>query len=1525
MSTNKKFRIQNGADIHGGGLSIDDVIVIGADGKVVAGAIQEAVAELTAADIADLQSQVTAILGTSPETLDTLQEIVTAFQDADTNLVASVASNASDIATINATLTSGVATPADVATLEETIGDTTLLPPAPPTFDGRLVVQSKSGPSDYPEAIHIYDPENPTTPISIVNPAVDGEHAWDRFGESVAQSGSVLAVASPAEESDSGNSNLGVVWIYDTNDLSAAPTAVTPLKPNTGFGATGSIALSSTHLFVGAPWWYTPSTRQEFLDLGDWSARYLEAPGAVLIYSLADLSADPVILHSDSPSSSGSSTGFGYSVNVSNNKLIVGSINDLVANGGSSTDDENTAPHGGGSATIFDISGGVSSLTSSSYSHKLTAQSSVPGWKNFGRFSFVDGDDLWLSTGSPSYGSAGTTYNLPVGNVGGSIHKFSLSNPTSTPIVSFTSSDFSNGGSASDYFGENIAFTDTHVVISAHGQDNSGGSMSGFVYLYDKSSGNKSSLNFPPSHVTQSAEFGRSIAVVDDELYVTRYVTYGQDTNTSNATPNGNGEVWVYNANNLSSTPTALYEANVNSNEEFGLSLHTIGIPVASVGQLTVAQSINELQSEIESLSSLQSGDTSSLTSAIATAKSEAISTAAADATTKADQAEADAKAYADQAEADAKAYADQVVAATVDAAPAALDTLNELAAALGDDANFASTVTASIATKADDAATTAALATKADQTSLDTLDAFVGDGRTGPPNAITSIAASNWTALKSGITITDNPDGSVTFTTDGSNAGEMAEILVDVDNIPYEFEASVSGYHATSHELLIKRASDNASMTGFAFNTGGSVGGNNSGWSNTGGYADQVKVIIKFGSVPGGTSWTFNSISLYDPNAADAPALETTAQTVADAVNELHTELNALSSTQSGDTSSLTSAIATAKSEAISTASADATAKADSAEADAKAYADQVVAATVDAAPAALDTLNELAAALGDDANFASTVTASIATKASQVDHDAEVARATAAEQANAAAIAAANARTSGLSTSSGSTDIEMTANVTLGDNNITDVNDIYAARGFIDTVESNDLKVQTGTADFEGSIVNFGSATITGSGFSTASNNAVDNHINVSTANAGEFVKWTGTDYEWTDLVSGRLATDQLQVDTGGSIAFMGPGGTLDVQDAIVVFSGSDVRMPTPTNAGQGANKGYVDAETTLVAGDGISVDNLTHTVALDGSAISQNLVPSDDNMYTLGSPDKVWKDVYIGPGSLYIGGQKVIEDNAGTITVNADPNQNLTVQTTGTGGLNVQSTGSGGVSIDAASEAVQVKSDMVVSVGKTISTVGGAATKFGGDIDMQTNTVSGLGAPSMDADAATKLYVDDRIAESTISGGKTFADDVVISGNLTVSGTTTTVNSETISLADNIIDLNSNLTSGAPSEDAGIRIMRGDASAVQLRWNETSDQWETYNGSDWTKIALDTDDLAEGSTNKYFTDARAKACLTGGLCITYNSTTGEIKIDETETESSLRVAESVASDDAAKLDGQEGTYYRINVYNVAGTLVN
>ena len=70
------------------------------------------------------------------------------------------------------------------------------------------------------------------------------------------------------------------------------------------------------------------------------------------------------------------------------------------------------------------------------------------------------------------------------------------------------------------------------------------------------------------------------------------------------------------------------------------------------------------------------------------------------------------------------------------------------------------------------------------------------------------------------------------------------------------------------------------------------------------------------------------------------------------------------------------------------------------------------------------------------------------------------------------------------------------------------------------------------------------------------------------------------------------------------------------------------------------------------------------------------------------------------------------------------------------------------------------------------------------------------------------------------------------VVIKGNLTVSGTTTTVNTETINLADNIITLNSNYVGNSPTENAGIEVERGDLTNKQLIWDEGNDKWTIGN---------------------------------------------------------------------------------------------
>lgn len=92
----------------------------------------------------------------------------------------------------------------------------------------------------------------------------------------------------------------------------------------------------------------------------------------------------------------------------------------------------------------------------------------------------------------------------------------------------------------------------------------------------------------------------------------------------------------------------------------------------------------------------------------------------------------------------------------------------------------------------------------------------------------------------------------------------------------------------------------------------------------------------------------------------------------------------------------------------------------------------------------------------------------------------------------------------------------------------------------------------------------------------------------------------------------------------------------------------------------------------------------------------------------------------------------------------------------------------------------------------------------------------------------------------------------NNATVNGNLTVNGTTTSINTETITLDDNVIVLNNNAT-GAPSANAGIEIERGDSTNVSLRWNETNDKWElTTDGSTYADIATTADVAAISITS-------------------------------------------------------------------------
>ena len=233
------------------------------------------------------------------------------------------------------------------------------------------------------------------------------------------------------------------------------------------------------------------------------------------------------------------------------------------------------------------------------------------------------------------------------------------------------------------------------------------------------------------------------------------------------------------------------------------------------------------------------------------------------------------------------KAYVDAAVASVIDSAPGALDTLNELAAAMGDDANFATTMTNSLATKA--AITYVDAQITATEGYADTTGASVTTAFQAADTALETSINTAWAAADAAQT------------------------------------TSLQTYADTAETDAIAAAGTAAASADTA-----SAATINAAWA-------AADVVVTNAYV-----------------AADA-VVTTAMQTYAD----------------------------TAESDAVATAAADATTKANAAqaaaEATAAADATAKVAALVDSAPGTLDTLNELAAALGDDANYAASVTAAI------------------------------------------------------------------------------------------------------------------------------------------------------------------------------------------------------------------------------------------------------------------------------------------------------------------------------------------------------------------------------------------------------------------------------------------------------------------------------------------------------------------------------------------------------------------
>ena len=268
------------------------------------------------------------------------------------------------------------------------------------------------------------------------------------------------------------------------------------------------------------------------------------------------------------------------------------------------------------------------------------------------------------------------------------------------------------------------------------------------------------------------------------------------------------------------------------------------------------------------------------------------------------------------------------------------------------------------------------------------------------------------------------------------------------------------------------------------------------------------------------------------------------------------------------------------------------------------KAYVDTSIANVIDNAPAALDTLNELAAAMGDDASFSTTVTNSIATKLPK------------AGGTMTGAIAMGTNKITGLGTPSAGTDAAtkayadsvdtqkldkaggtMSGVLAMGANKITGVANPTQAqdastKGYTDTLFGSTAAAATSAA---AAATSAGNASTSASTASTAATNAAASYDSFDDRYLGPKASPPSSDNDGNSLIVGAIyfnaTSNKMQVWGGSSWSDIAPvATTVDNSN----WSGTDLSV---LNGGTGASS-------ATAARDNLGVEIGTDVEAFDAT---------------------------------------------------------------------------------------------------------------------------------------------------------------------------------------------------------------------------------------------------------------------------------------------------------------------------------
>lgn len=147
--------------------------------------------------------------------------------------------------------------------------------------------------------------------------------------------------------------------------------------------------------------------------------------------------------------------------------------------------------------------------------------------------------------------------------------------------------------------------------------------------------------------------------------------------------------------------------------------------------------------------------------------------------------------------------------------------------------------------------------------------------------------------------------------------------------------------------------------------------------------------------------------------------------------------------------------------------------------------------------------------------------------------------------------------------------------------------------------------------------------------------------------------------------------------------------------------------------------------------------------------------------------------------------------------------------------------------------------------------------------GDIDVQGSITNSTGNIVLSGDTFVDggILVNGPISNDVtstvvVNDNLTVNGNAVVHGNVQIIGTATTINTEILRVADNIVTLNSNLTGATePIMDAGIEVLRGSATTATFLWDEGINRWVAgVTGETYEVITTNS----FGNLDKYITGA-------------------------------------------------------------------